>query len=64
MHAYEIRILSGKKASSLIIEASHPNDAEAIRWANSLSEGRGIEVWRDLDCIHCQLGRSAAQLAA
>jgi len=53
MLEYEIRILKNDRLSqSLVFAAFYYDDAEAIRTANKLAVGYGVEVWRDIECIH------------
>lgn len=52
MQEYEIRILNKRLSSSILIEAFHLSDSDAIKTADKLAFGRGVEVWRDLDCIY------------
>jgi hypothetical protein len=52
MIEYEFRILSGRLAPSLIIEAFHPTDDEAIRTVSKLADAHAVEVWRNAQCIY------------
>ncbi|MDN5289756.1 MAG: hypothetical protein JWR38_6035 [Mucilaginibacter sp.] len=51
MWEYEIRILNSQNKCSFIVEACHADDDQAVRAALRLANGRGVEVWRDLECL-------------
>ncbi len=47
MAFYEIRTLKGRRRTSLITMAEHPNDLAAISAARGfLRKGETVEVWR------------------
>ena len=52
MHEYEIRILQPDGRSALIAAEIHLNDHSAIRSARKLAAGKGVEVWREMECIY------------
>ena len=52
MHEYEIRILQPNGRPALITPEIRLNDHAAIRSANLLANGRGVEVWRGMECIY------------
>lgn len=53
MHEYEYIVLGHDRRPVLVVAQVHLNDSTAIRSATSFANGRGFEVWRDLDCIYC-----------
>jgi hypothetical protein len=60
MRKYEIRILKSYNQPSLVFVSSQPSDLVAVQVAHRLSEDRGFEVWREMDCICRQLPNLSA----
>ena len=52
MHEYEIRVLQSDGRSTLITSELHLDDHSAIRSARKLANGKGVEVWRGIECIY------------
>ena len=51
MDMYKIRILNPDLSTDLVIAMPHASDHAAIRSARRIAGARGVEVWRDLDCV-------------
>ena len=55
---YRCYCLSGTSRIVAVAEGSHPDDAAAIQWAETLLRSgecldcAGVELWRDACCVH------------
>lgn len=52
MPEYEILILDKNANPAAFIETQQSDDANAIRSAARIANGRPFEVWRDITCVH------------
>ena len=52
MPEYEVLILDKHANPAAFIETQQLDDADAIRSATVMANGRPFEVWRDITCVH------------